>query len=85
LKEFAEILHENFSNRGFRVPNRILPDFVVRAIAFFIPKVRSIAGQLKWKYAFSSEQAQLVFGWQPRPYKQTIVDMAESLIQFGVV
>lgn len=85
LIEFADILHENFSNRGFRIPNRILPDFVIRAIALFIPKVRSVAGQLKWNYAYSSEQVQLVFGWQPRPYKQTIVDMAESLIKFGVV
>jgi dihydroflavonol-4-reductase len=85
LIEFADILHENFSKRGFRIPNRTLPDFVVRAIALFIPKVRTVAGQLKWKYTFSSEQARLVFGWQPRPYQQTIVDMAESLITFGVV
>ena len=85
LTEFADILHKNFSNPGFRIPNRILPDFVIRAIALFIPKVRSVAGQLQWNYALSSESAQLVFGWQPRPYKQTIVDMAESLIKFGVV
>ena len=85
LIEFANILHQNFSNRGFRVPNRILPDFVIRLISIFVPKVKAVAGQLQWKYAFSTEQVQLVFGWQPRPYKQTIIDMAESLIQYGVV
>ena len=85
LLEFADILHENFSNRGFHIPNRILPDFVIRLIALFIPKVEAVAGQLKWKYAFSTEKVRLVFGWQPRPYKQTIIDMAESLIQYGVV
>jgi dihydroflavonol-4-reductase len=85
LIEFADILHENFSSRGFRVPNRILPDFIVRLIGVFVPKVRSVVGQLQWKYAFSTERAQVVFGWQPRPYKQTIVDMAESLIKFGLV
>lgn len=85
LLEFADILHQNFSNRGFRIPNRILPDFVIRLIALFIPKVKAVAGQLQWKYAFSTEQVRLVFGWQPRPYKQTIIDMAESLIQYGVV
>lgn len=85
LIEFADILHENFSTRGFRVPNRILPDFIVRLIGVFVPKARSVVGQLNWKYAFSTEQAQLVFNWQPRPYQQTIVDMAESLIKFGLV
>lgn len=85
LIEFANILHQNFSNRGFRVPNRILPDFVIRLISIFVPKVKAVAGQLQWKYAFSTKQVQLIFAWQPRPYKQTIVDMAESLIQYGVV
>jgi dihydroflavonol-4-reductase len=85
LIEFADILHENFSGRGFHIPNRILPDFVIRLIALFIPKVKAVSGQLQWKYAFSTEQVRLVFGWQPRLYKQTIIDMAESLIQFGVV
>ena len=85
LKEFADILHDNFSNRGFRVPNRILPDFVIRFMGMFMPKVKAVADQLQWERTFSTEQAQLVFGWQPRPYKQTIIEMAESLIKFGLV
>ena len=85
LIEFANILRQNFSNRGFRIPNRILPDFFIRFIGMFMPKVKAVAGQLQWKYTFSTEQVQSVFGWQPRPYKQTIIDMAESLIQYGVV
>lgn len=85
LIEFANILHENFSNRGFRVSNRTLPDFVIRFIALFVPKVKAVVGQLQWKYTFSIEQAKMVFGWQPRQYEQTIVDMAESLIKFGIV
>jgi hypothetical protein len=44
-----------------------------------------VAGGLKWRYAFSTEQAKLVFGWQPRSYKQTILDMAESLIEYDLV
>lgn len=85
LLEFAEFLHQNFSSRGYRIVNRILPDLMIRIFAIFIPKVRSVAGSLGWKYALSTEQARSVFGWQPRPYKQTILDMAESLIEFGLV
>ena len=85
LLEFADILHNNFSDRGFRIPNRILPDILIRLFAVFIPKIKSVVGQLNWKYAFSTEQISSVFGWQPRPYQQTIIDMAESLIQYGLV
>lgn len=85
LLEFADILHQNFSSRGYRIINRILPDLIIRFSAIFIPKVRSVAGGLGWKYALSTEQARSVFGWQPRPYKQTILDMAESLIEYGLV
>jgi len=85
LLEFADILHKNFTNRGYRIINRILPDPIIRFFAIFIPKVRSVAGALGWKYALSTEQVRSVFGWQPRPYKQTILDMAESLIEYGLV
>ena len=85
LKEFADILHDNFSNRGFSVPNRILPDFVIRFMGMFMPKVKAVADTLQWERTFSTQQAQLVFGWKPRPYKQTIIEMAESLIKFGLV
>lgn len=85
LLEFADILHDHFSNRGYRIPNRILPDFMIRLLGLVIPKVKAVAGQLNWKYAFSTENVRHVFGWQPYPYKQTIIDMAESLIQHGLV
>ncbi len=85
LLEFADILHERFASRGYRVQNRIIPDLMIRVIALFVPKVRTVAGGLNWEYAFSTEQVRSVLGWQPRPYEQTIIDMAESLIQHGLV
>ena len=85
LIEFANILHDNFFERGFKVPTRVLPDVLIRLMGFFVPNVNAVVRQLQWTYSFSTERAKAVFGWQPRPYKQTIIDMAESLIQFGLV
>jgi dihydroflavonol-4-reductase len=85
LPEFVNILHQAFSNRGYRIPTRVFPDQMVRFLALFIPQAKRVVEGLKWNYALSTEQAQLVFGWQPRPYKQTILDMAESLIEYGLV
>lgn len=72
-------------DRGYRIPDRILPDPLVRLLAIFIPKARALAGQPIWTYSFSTEQAWLIFGWQQHPYKKTIIDMTESLIEFGLV
>jgi dihydroflavonol-4-reductase len=85
LQEFANILHRNFASRGYRVPTRILPDIMIRLIALFIPKVKNVADQLNWNYAFSTEQARSVLEWQTRPYEGTILQMAESLIEHCLV
>jgi len=85
LLEFAEILRENYSTRGYRIHTRLLPDWLIRSIGLFMPKVKFLAKQLRWTYTFSTGQAESVFGWQPRPYRQPILDRAESLIAFGLV
>ncbi len=50
-----------------------------------IPKVKAVASLFNWNYRLSTDRARSVFGWQPRPYQQTIVEMAESLIEHGFV
>ena len=85
LAELADILHKNFSQRGYRVPTRILPDVSIRFLALFNPKVKAVASMLNWNFRLSTDCARSVFGWQPRPYQQTIVDMTESLIEHRLV
>jgi dihydroflavonol-4-reductase len=85
LHEFAKILRDNLSGRGYRIPTRVLPDVLVRLYAFFNPKTRGVAEALGWRYGVSTETARSVLGWQPRPYEQTIIEMAESIIQQGLV
>jgi dihydroflavonol-4-reductase len=83
--ELADILHKNFSQRGYRIPTMVLPDLLIRFIALFNPKVKAVAGQLNWNYRLSTDRICSIFGWQPRPYEHTIIDMAESLIDYGLV
>jgi dihydroflavonol-4-reductase len=85
LQEFALILDRNFASRGYRVPTRILPDWMVRFFTIFNPKTKPVVDALGWKYSISTERARSVLGWRPRPYEGTIHEMAESLIQHGLV
>jgi nucleoside-diphosphate-sugar epimerase len=85
LQEFALILERKFASRGYRVPTRVLPDWLVRFFAIFIPKTKPVVDQLGWDYSLSTEQARSVLGWQPRPYEGTIVEMAQSMLDQGMV
>ncbi len=85
LLEFANILYENFADRGFHIPHKLIPDLVIRFFGLFSPKIKAVARTNNWKYGFSTARIESTFGWQPRPYQQTIIEMAESLIKFGLV
>lgn len=85
LPELAGILCKNFARRGYRIPTRVLPDLLIRFMALFNPKVKAVASILNWNFHLSTDRARAVFGWQPRPYQQSIIEMAESLIQYGLV
>jgi len=85
LLEFANILHDNFASLGYRVPNRLIPNLVVRIFALFTPKLKSVADSLGWQYNISTEHTQATLHWQPRPYEQTVVEMGKSLIEHGMI
>ena len=85
LQEFALILDRNFASRGYRVPTRVLPDWLVRFFAIFIPKTKPVVDALGWNYSISTEQARSILGWQPRPHEGTILAMAQSMMEQGMV
>jgi nucleoside-diphosphate-sugar epimerase len=80
MSEVAAILRERLGTDAAKVPTRRVPDLLVRAMGLFDPAVRSISGQLGKKLAYSSEQAESLLGWSPRPVQETVVDCARSVV-----
>jgi dihydroflavonol-4-reductase len=85
FQEIALVLKEHFADRGYRIPTRSIPDFVVRVYALFDDDARFIAPALGHRRRLSNERLKTTLNWQPRPVEQAIVDTAESLIEFGLV
>ncbi|MEV6323982.1 aldehyde reductase [Nocardia sp. NPDC051787] len=85
MGEIARILAEEFGPRGFRVPTRQLPDWVVRAVAIFDKGIRLTLPMLGRTERFSVEKARRDLGWTTRPVRETVLDTAESLLQHGIV
>ncbi|NNH72060.1 aldehyde reductase [Nocardia uniformis] len=80
LPEMAEILAARY-----RIPTRVLPNWLVRIVARFNPDAATAARYLGRREAVSSEKAVRELGWTMRPVADTLVDTAESLIRLGVV
>jgi dihydroflavonol-4-reductase len=80
VREIAAILRERLGDRASKVPTRELPVWTAQVLARVNPGLRILRPQLGKNFDATSEKAQRVLGWSPRPIEDTIVDTAESLL-----
>jgi nucleoside-diphosphate-sugar epimerase len=85
IREIAEVLRRGLGPAGGKVPNREVPNALVRLMSLFDPEVRSITPDLGRRKAHTSDKAKRMLGWAPRPMEETILDCARSLIAEGIV
>jgi dihydroflavonol-4-reductase len=80
LAEVAAILRERLGDAAKKVPARVAPNLLIRAMALFDGSVRSIVSDLGKQSWFSSEKARTTLGWTTRPIQDSIEDCARSLV-----
>ncbi len=85
MSDVAEVLRQRLGERASKVPTRIAPDLLVRAMALFDGGIRSFKSSLGKRTDYRTTKAQDVLGWSPRPIEDTIAEAGESLISHGVV
>jgi nucleoside-diphosphate-sugar epimerase len=85
MQEVGRILRERLGPAAAKVPTRVAPNLLIRAIGIFDPSVRSIANDLGRSTAYSAQKAKTTLGWEPRPIEDSIEDTAQSLLERGLV
>ncbi len=85
LNDIARILNNNFAARGYKVPNRTLPNFLVRLAALIDKPVRLILYELGKLPQIDNSRIKTVLDWQPRGLEEMVVSMGESMIEHKVV
>lgn len=85
ILDIATILHSELGNKAAKVPRREIPNWVVRLIALFNPKVKLIVPHLGLVKGASHEKATRLLNWHPRSNKEAVTATAESLIRLGLV
>jgi len=85
MREIAQILWEHYQERGYRLPTWQIPDAAIRLAGLVDRRIRLTVPALGWDFGISSERIKNVLGWRPRPLEETILDMAEGMIEQGFV
>ena len=85
VSDVADVLRERLGADAGKVPSRVAPDLLVKAMGLFDSSVRSITGDLGRRAEYSNERARELLGWSPRPLDDSIAETATSLRTHGVV
>lgn len=83
MADVAAVLRERLGEGAKKVPSRVAPNLLVRAMALFDGSIRSVVGDLGDQSWFSSEKARETLGWTTRPVEDSIEECARSLVQAG--
>ncbi|REJ86095.1 MAG: NAD-dependent epimerase/dehydratase family protein [Acidobacteria bacterium] len=85
MRDIAAILDRHLKDRGFRIPTGRLPGFVMRLLALFDKTARLALNDLGVRQDVDNGKIRRVLDWQPRSLETMVTDMADSLIEHGVV
>jgi nucleoside-diphosphate-sugar epimerase len=85
MRDMARILAQEFGPRGYRVPTGHLPYWVLWLIARFDPTIRLTLDYIGKREVVDNRKIRDELGMEFRPIRRTLVDMAESMIERGVV
>jgi dihydroflavonol-4-reductase len=85
LPEIAKTLSDHFRPRGYRVPRIQFPDLAVHLFALVNQEASLVAKSVGHDPNFDTSQAREILNWTPLPLDQTIIEMGESLIEFGLI
>jgi len=85
MRDIALILADEFGPQGYRVPTGKLPYWVLWLVARFDPTIRMTLNYIGRKELVSNEKIRRELGMEFRNVRETVVDMARSMIEQGVV
>ncbi len=80
MPDVATVLRERLGDAAKKVPRRVAPDVLIRAMALFDGSIRSVIGDLGKRTWFSSDKARTTLGWTTRPVEDSIEETARSLL-----
>jgi len=83
MGDVADLLRARLGDAAGKVTRRRVPDFVIRLAALFDSELAYVAPGLGQRHDYSPAKALARLGWKSRPFEDTVLDCARSLIAIG--
>lgn len=85
LLDIANILRNELGRNAAKVPQKEMPNWILRMVGLFNPKVKLILPHLGMVKNASHEKATRMLNWHPKTNKEAVIATAESLVRLGLV
>lgn len=85
LNEMAAVIAAHFNPRGFRIPTRTLPNWLMWLAARFDKTARLALDFIDVREDLSTDKARRELGWTMRPVDETLIATVDSMIALGMV
>jgi len=85
MRDIATILAERFRDRGYKVPTRKVPGWLLKLVSVWDQTAKLAVQELGKRQDLSNARAREVLGWHPRPLDEMVTAMGESMIEHGIV
>ena len=85
ISEAAEILNKHFGARGYKINTTIMPSWLVHIVALFLKQIRPTLRSLDRQTFLDNTLIRKTLQWKPRSLEETLVTMAESMIELKLV
>lgn len=85
LNEMAAVIAAHFNPRGFRIPTRTIPNWLMWLAARFDKTARLALDFIDVREHLSADKARRELGWTMRPVDETLIATVDSMIALGMV
>lgn len=85
MLDIAKILAANFQSKGYKIPLRKLPDWLLKTVSIFDKTAALAVPELGLRQDVSNRRARDILGYKPRSLEEMVTSMGQSMIEFGVV
>ncbi|MGA9671748.1 MAG: aldehyde reductase [Terracidiphilus sp.] len=85
MLDIAKALKQRMGAAASRVPTKELPNWLLRTLSIFDPRIKQILPELGKKKNATSEKARRILGWTPRTHEESVVATGESLVRLGLL
>ena len=85
FREMADILREEFTQYGYKVTQRNIPYCGAKFMSFFSNQAKSLLPRLNQFSRYRNDNIKADLGLEFTPLKEAILELAYSLIKFGLI